>query len=925
MNIKKLMVAMIVACSLQAGAAFAQDNNIELTDDSVTVGGMATSTANWTDNGAVNTTVGFEVQFDDTALTFLSCTILAPYNAAPYSSQCVIPAGETDIVRFGSLQIPSGQIVSGALFELSFTANGPAGTYNLTVINPSSSTMPVTTDPGVIEVLDVPAPNYNSTPTPGGTLDFGTPVAGMGNVDVMLNIENDGIPTGGTMDVDCSITNNPGGVYSLISPMDGMFTLDIGENADLTVQCDTTTPVDATGGTLSCAHTAPNAPNPATYTLDCFVTGEPTYASVPTPNTLIDLGDVPQNGAPPMQSLLINNDAGEVGSLLTGECSLQFNNTPISLVGGPTVMYSVVQGAAAASIDLTCDTSQGIQPYADNLICTSNDPNAMGDFNYPVNCEILQPVQAQYASTPARDPGNDPGTIEIDLTPVEPVLVGDADPTAPLSISNAAAAGSDFLELTGCSISSGTGEITVAPTPLTTNINPGESTGLTFSCATDTAGEFFARYTCPYDESPTDPPPIGADGTGGTTGTAIYDVRCEVRDPNSLVEVSPPDGTPQTAELMPGESTTFNFTFTETIGEGAAASLDDCTLSTGTDFAITAGGPFPTPIPSGGTVQVDVTFTDPGAGDTFNDTLSCAFSDSPPPPPVPGPDGADGADTFVSWPLEVTVIGRNATFNVTKDFDDDNPLGVEVTLDCNTGLPLMQMGTVHDPDAGGLTAGDFTELKFVVVDFEPGELDCEIFEDVPQGYEPDYFADYGDDGVADDVFDTAEGCFYEGIESADFICEIDNELQISEVVVNKEWIDENPEFALPTWVEITLWCNEPIFYIGLPAGPEASPDGANGGYYTATTFIQPGLPGQFGVFPHWDGTTECFVTETPEAGVLPDTSDCESIPLAPGVDGECTIVNTRLYAGIPTLSQYGLLLMALLMLGVGMVAFRRYS
>jgi len=320
-----------------------------------------------------------------------------------------------------------------------------------------------------------------------------------------------------------------------------------------------------------------------------------------------------------------------------------------------------------------------------------------------------------------------------------------------------------------------------------------------------------------------------------------------------------------------------------------------------------------------------VTFTDPGAGDTFNDTLSCAFSDSPPPPPVPGPDGADGADTFVSWPLEVTVIGRNATFNVTKDFDDDNPLGVEVTLDCNTGLPLMQMGTVHDPDAGGLTAGDFTELKFVVVDFEPGELDCEIFEDVPQGYEPDYFADYGDDGVADDVFDTAEGCFYEGIESADFICEIDNELQISEVVVNKEWIDENPEFALPTWVEITLWCNEPIFYIGLPAGPEASPDGANGGYYTATTFIQPGLPGQFGVFPHWDGTTECFVTETPEAGVLPDTSDCESIPLAPGVDGECTIVNTRLYAGIPTLSQYGLLLMALLMLGVGMVAFRRYS
>ena len=67
------------------------------------------------------------------------------------------------------------------------------------------------------------------------------------------------------------------------------------------------------------------------------------------------------------------------------------------------------------------------------------------------------------------------------------------------------------------------------------------------------------------------------------------------------------------------------------------------------------------------------------------------------------------------------------------------------------------------------------------------------------------------------------------------------------------------------------------------------------------------------------------MTEEPEPGVLPDVSDCESIPLAPGLDGSCTIVNTRLYAGIPTLSEYGLMLMALLMLGMGLVAFRRYS
>ena len=39
----------------------------------------------------------------------------------------------------------------------------------------------------------------------------------------------------------------------------------------------------------------------------------------------------------------------------------------------------------------------------------------------------------------------------------------------------------------------------------------------------------------------------------------------------------------------------------------------------------------------------------------------------------------------------------------------------------------------------------------------------------------------------------------------------------------------------------------------------------------------------------------------------------------------CTFTNTVFFEGIPTLSQYGLALMALLMLGVGMVGFRRFA
>ena len=38
----------------------------------------------------------------------------------------------------------------------------------------------------------------------------------------------------------------------------------------------------------------------------------------------------------------------------------------------------------------------------------------------------------------------------------------------------------------------------------------------------------------------------------------------------------------------------------------------------------------------------------------------------------------------------------------------------------------------------------------------------------------------------------------------------------------------------------------------------------------------------------------------------------------------CTITNTESFEGIPTLSQYGMAIMALLMLGVGFIGMRRF-
>ena len=46
--------------------------------------------------------------------------------------------------------------------------------------------------------------------------------------------------------------------------------------------------------------------------------------------------------------------------------------------------------------------------------------------------------------------------------------------------------------------------------------------------------------------------------------------------------------------------------------------------------------------------------------------------------------------------------------------------------------------------------------------------------------------------------------------------------------------------------------------------------------------------------------------------------------VTPGKGGDCTFTNAVFFEGIPTLSQYGMAIMVLLMLGVGFVGFRRF-
>jgi len=92
------------------------------------------------------------------------------------------------------------------------------------------------------------------------------------------------------------------------------------------------------------------------------------------------------------------------------------------------------------------------------------------------------------------------------------------------------------------------------------------------------------------------------------------------------------------------------------------------------------------------------------------------------------------------------------------------------------------------------------------------------------------------------------------------------------------------------------------------------------------------------VIPEWYKTandpdnqksTECWAVESDTDSAVEVESDCgdKSAPgmsVSAGNGDSCDITNTLFFEGIPTLNQYGMALMALLMLGIGMVGFRRF-
>ena len=245
---------------------------------------------------------------------------------------------------------------------------------------------------------------------------------------------------------------------------------------------------------------------------------------------------------------------------------------------------------------------------------------------------------------------------------------------------------------------------------------------------------------------------------------------------------------------------------------------------------------------------------------------------------------------------------ERATFRVTKDFTDDSANTADVHIRCNAGLPLEQEFTLDDDGF----------VTFVVREFQAGLMDCRVYEDPIDGYTGSYAA--GGTGSAALIDDDDNGCIFEGVQAGEFTCDVTNAIDAIDVEVTKRWMGVT-EGDMELVAEAEYSCFN-VFDSSLGGSTTMLTGTLSFSGMVSSDTIQDLYPAPSGSY--------CTVSEpVVEEFVEVDASDCANVPVEPGAS--CTLYNTVFFEGIPTLSQYGLAVMALLMFGIGAVGLRRFA
>lgn len=237
-------------------------------------------------------------------------------------------------------------------------------------------------------------------------------------------------------------------------------------------------------------------------------------------------------------------------------------------------------------------------------------------------------------------------------------------------------------------------------------------------------------------------------------------------------------------------------------------------------------------------------------------------------------------------PLAAFAAGDTATFTVDVKLGDTPMELLQVTLNC-----------FEDGDrtlSARIPPGD--SKSFAIPVPRDQQLTCLLGALPIAGQRLQFRGDGGSD-----IELTPDGCLFSKVQPghANF-CQIEIERERTALTVYKKWIGSAGSEAD---VEIQLLCA--------------------GEHRVESRTINQDDPGGWDLQIADPDGLECDVFEVERDDFRADVSDCQDLIIRPGAQEECTMVNTKVVKMIQMLNRYGLVIMILVFLAVGMIASRR--
>ena len=312
---------------------------------------------------------------------------------------------------------------------------------------------------------------------------------------------------------------------------------------------------------------------------------------------------------------------------------------------------------------------------------------------------------------------------------------------------------------------------------------------------------------------------------------------------------------------------------------------------------------------------------------------------------LPSGGGNDFGMTFAcDEDLYLTSVAKGSLYRMDLDgtttlIGSENSLGVKISALAAYGDPVKLYGLGNGVDAElkvstpnlyeidqatgiafeigplGSAAGNYTEAGLAFD--EEGQL-WAIIDRRQLQFPSQVMKINTSTGAASDVKNTVESGFESLAITVPKGCTPggDDEQDVKFTVTQK-WLLQSDETVFDDTARISLYCANAV---------DGDGEDNNGIMRWSWILTGDGDSRTATVYPRLDGSTNCWVEERVAQSAVEYDNDCsDSIPVLVGDEPHlCTVTNAVFVEGIPTLSQYGLLLFSALMLLTGMAATRRF-